>query len=176
MVEIVYIDKLRREMFRVLLDLWFSLNDKKDDVDPAEKTGIIAQKAEAIKEMVLYTGTAPRPETPAICIITESEKLSSWKTDASALKKIEKSIEKFGLKNYPVVRKTKGGYQLIGGALHYEACKILGMEQITVLVKDCSDIEAEEFTLLDAFNKIGSQNPDPHLLTAALRFYNTLLN
>lgn len=176
MAEIVYIDKLRIRMFRALLDVWFTLKDKKDDDDPAEMMGAVAQKAEEIKETGLNKAPAPRPKTLEIGAITESEKLSCWKTDAPALKKIEKSIEKFGLKNYPVVRKIKGGYQLISGSLHFEACKKLNMAQIKVLVKDCSDSEAEEFALLDAFVKIGARNPDLQLLNTALRFYNNLLN
>ena len=176
MADIFDLDKMRIKFFCALLDVWAHAMAKEDDSDSAGKIGTLATVSEEIKGIIINRGTKGKLQAAAVESIRESEILSSCKTDERTLNKIRISIEKNGLKNPPVVRRFNNGYQLMSGSLQYEACKKLDLEQMKVFLKDCSDDEAEELSLLDAFTKSGLQNLNPSLVNMVLRFYNTLLN
>ncbi len=170
------LNRTRAKYFCTLLDVWAGIIAPENDSDVAGKVGAMANLSEKIKNFVLESGATTKLLFVSLDSIMESENLSCWKTDEHALKKIRISIEKFGLRNPPVVRKVKNAYQLISGSLSYEACKEMEMEQMHVLLINCSILEAEELALIDAFSKNGMQILDPCLLNTVLRFYNRLLN
>jgi hypothetical protein len=170
------LDKIRVKVFCTLLDIWAARMSQKDDSDLAEKVGVIAKLIEELKSLVLAQGAKVKSIRIDCAAVTESADLADLTTDEHSLRKMQNSIERFGLKSPPVVRMIDQTYELISGSLQYEACKNLKQDKIQVQLKDCGSFEAEELRLLDAFSKKGLQNIDPPVLNKVLRFYNRFLN
>lgn len=70
--------------------------------------------------------------------------------DKEELAELSKSIEKEGLLQPILVRKMDGGtYQIIAGERRWQACKLAGLKQVPVRVKDVKDDKALELALIE---------------------------
>lgn len=70
--------------------------------------------------------------------------------DKEQLGELSKSIEKEGLLQPILVRKMEGGtYQIIAGERRWQACKLAGLKQVPVRVKDVEDDKALELALIE---------------------------
>jgi ParB family chromosome partitioning protein len=70
--------------------------------------------------------------------------------DKEELAELSKSIEKEGLLQPILVRKMDGGtYQIIAGERRWQACKLAGLKQVPVRVKDVEDDKALELALIE---------------------------
>lgn len=70
--------------------------------------------------------------------------------DKEELAELSKSIEKEGLLQPILVRKMDGGtYQIIAGERRWRACKLAGLKQVPVRVKDVEDDKALELALIE---------------------------
>lgn len=70
--------------------------------------------------------------------------------DREELAELSKSIEKEGLLQPILVRKMDSGtYQIIAGERRWQACKLAGLKQVPVRVKDVEDDKALELALIE---------------------------
>ena len=69
--------------------------------------------------------------------------------DANALRELAESIRERGLLQPIVVRPEGEGFIIIAGQRRYEACKLIGWEQIPSVVRDTSEQEALEESLIE---------------------------
>lgn len=67
----------------------------------------------------------------------------------SELRELAKSIQMYGVIQPIIVRKARGGYQLIAGERRYRACKMLGRPTIPVIVHEMSDEKAAAVSLIE---------------------------
>ncbi len=68
-----------------------------------------------------------------------------------AIKELAESIKKNGILQPILVRTTKNtqGYEIIAGERRFRAAKLVGLEQVPVIVKEISDQEALEIALIE---------------------------
>lgn len=70
--------------------------------------------------------------------------------DEAALSELANSIEKHGLIQPIVVRPTiDGRYMIIAGERRWRACRIAGLEQVPVMIKDTDDRSLMELALIE---------------------------
>lgn len=69
--------------------------------------------------------------------------------DQNALNELAASISKHGMIMPIVVTKTTGGYMIIAGERRYRAAKIAGLMSVPVVVRDYSEREIKEISLIE---------------------------
>lgn len=70
--------------------------------------------------------------------------------DAALLDELAQSISEHGLIQPIVVRPLQNGnYKIIAGERRWRACKIAGVEQVPVIVREIQDLEAAEIALIE---------------------------
>lgn len=70
--------------------------------------------------------------------------------DQKALQELAKSIEKNGLISPPLVRPMPDGtYQLVSGERRWRACRIVGLTEIPVIIRELSDELAMQISLVE---------------------------
>ena len=79
-------------------------------------------------------------------------------SDQVSLSELALSIKNVGLLEPIIVRPLEDGYEIISGGRRYEACKLLGMIQITCHIIDVDDKEAYEISLIENLQQ-KSMNP-----------------
>ena len=79
-------------------------------------------------------------------------------SDQVSLSELALSIKNVGLLEPIIVRPLEDGYEIISGSRRYEACKLLGMIQITCHIIDVDDKEAYEISLIENLQQ-NSMNP-----------------
>ena len=70
--------------------------------------------------------------------------------DEQALSELADSIREHGLIQPLLVRKLENGrYQLVAGERRWRACRMIGLDEVPVTVKDLSDAEVMELALIE---------------------------
>ncbi|MCD7731040.1 MAG: ParB/RepB/Spo0J family partition protein [Oscillospiraceae bacterium] len=69
--------------------------------------------------------------------------------DEAAIASLADSIHQHGLIQPIVVRETPTGYQIIAGERRWRACRMLGMNEIPVVIKNFNDSEAAQIALIE---------------------------
>lgn len=70
--------------------------------------------------------------------------------DEEGLQQLADSIREHGLIQPLVVRPmAQGGYQLIAGERRWRACRMAGIKEVPVIIKDISDMETMEIALIE---------------------------
>lgn len=97
---------------------------------PAEKTG------EGVVELDI-TSVYPNPNQPRKAF------------DQAALRELADSIVKHGVIQPIIVNKEPGGYMIIAGERRYRACKMANMDKIPAIVKNYSERQIKEISLIE---------------------------
>ena len=69
--------------------------------------------------------------------------------DPEKLAELTASIKEHGLVQPIVVRPYNGSYQIVAGERRYRACKQLGLKTIPTIIKNLSDEEVTEISLIE---------------------------
>lgn len=69
--------------------------------------------------------------------------------DEMELKELAQSISNFGVIQPVIVRKKKGGYQLIAGERRYRACKLIGQQHIPAIIQEIDDEAMAAVSLIE---------------------------
>lgn len=70
--------------------------------------------------------------------------------DEKALGELAESISKHGLLQPLLVRPlTLGGYQIVAGERRYRACRMAGITEVPVIIRELSDVETMEIALIE---------------------------
>lgn len=86
--------------------------------------------------------------------------------DEAAIAELADSIRQHGLIQPIVVRPMQGGYQIVAGERRWRACRMLGMSDVPVVVKDFTDEETAQIALIE---NIQRQDLNPVEEAAAYR-------
>lgn len=90
--------------------------------------------------------------------------------DEDALMELADSIKQFGIIQPLIVQEKNGFYEIIAGERRWRAAKLAGLKEVPVIVKDYSDLEVVEISLIE---NIQRENLNP--IEEALA-YKRLLN
>ena len=90
--------------------------------------------------------------------------------DEDALVELADSIKQFGIIQPLIVQEKNGFYEIIAGERRWRAAKLAGLKEVPVIVKDYSDLEVVEISLIE---NIQRENLNP--IEEALA-YKRLLN
>lgn len=90
--------------------------------------------------------------------------------DEDALMELADSIKQFGVIQPLIVQEKNGFYEIIAGERRWRAAKLAGLKEVPVIVKDYSDLEVVEISLIE---NIQRENLNP--IEEALA-YKRLLN
>lgn len=71
------------------------------------------------------------------------------KFDEEALKELAESIKEHGVFQPIIVKKSIKGYEIVAGERRYRASKMLGLEKIPAIIKDFTDDEMMQISLLE---------------------------
>lgn len=170
------IEKQRARFFLSLLELWVINTENESEVEKCKKIEDITKRAKKIVHIILGKRPKGKQQTIDINNIKMINEAIIQGNNERALKKIQHSVEKLGLKNPLVVREVKEGFQLVVGYLHYEACRRLKLTKIPVIIKKLNDRETEELNLLDTLERNGHDDIEPEQLRSILKFYNQKVN
>lgn len=69
--------------------------------------------------------------------------------DEAAITTLADSIRQHGLIQPILVRSTGAGYQIVAGERRWRACRMLGMSEISVVIKEFSDAETAQIALIE---------------------------
>ena len=69
--------------------------------------------------------------------------------DEAAITELADSIRQHGLIQPIVVRPVGSGYQIVAGERRWRACRMLGMNEIPVLIKELNDHETAQIALIE---------------------------
>ncbi len=142
-------ERVRKGLFRALLELRIVNMEKQSEADKNDKIDNVLSWAQETAHLILEgPGQEVRRTVDADFVIDIIEADRDG-TNERTVKKLQCSIEKFGLKNPLVVREVNGTFQLASGYARYEACRRLKLSKIPVLVKKLDRKEATELALLD---------------------------
>lgn len=86
--------------------------------------------------------------------------------DEAAITELADSIRQHGLIQPIVVRPMEEGYQIVAGERRWRACRMLGMSDVPVIIKDFSDEETAQIALIE---NIQRQDLNPVEEAAAYR-------
>ncbi|MCM1063225.1 MAG: ParB/RepB/Spo0J family partition protein [Eubacterium sp.] len=104
-------------------------------------------KKEAVKETVTEK---KEPETMVkITMVEPNRKQPRKNFDEDALQELSDSIKQFGLLQPILVQDRKDHYEIIAGERRWRAAKIAGLKKIPVIVRDYSDQEIMEISLIE---------------------------
>lgn len=108
-------------------------------------------KKESIKETVKETVTEKKePETLVkITMVEPNRKQPRKNFDEDALQELSDSIKQFGLLQPILVQDRKDHYEIIAGERRWRAAKLAGLKEIPVIVRDYSDQEIMEISLIE---------------------------
>lgn len=86
--------------------------------------------------------------------------------DEAAITELADSIRQHGLIQPIVVRPMEEGYQIVAGERRWRACRMLGMSEVSVVIKEFSDEETAQIALIE---NIQRQDLNPVEEAAAYR-------
>ena len=85
-----------------------------------------------------------------VAVIEPNPKQARKKFDNASLSDLAQSISRHGVLQPIVVRKKENGfYEIIAGERRWRACKMAGLQEIPALIKDVTDINAAELSLVE---------------------------
>ena len=103
-----------------------------------EKTKIVEKIVEKPVEMkVKISKVGPNKEQPR------------KQFDEDALMELAESIKQFGIIQPLIVQEKNGFYEIIAGERRWRAAKLAGLKEVPVIVKDYSDLEVVEISLIE---------------------------
>ena len=73
--------------------------------------------------------------------------------DEDALLELSESIKQFGIIQPLVVQKRKDYYEIIAGERRWRAAKIAGLKEVPVIIKDYTDQEIVEISLIESIQR-----------------------
>ena len=92
-----------------------------------------------------------KPVTEAALIDIEPDKNQPRRDfDAAALDELAESIKQHGVISPLIVREIgEGRYRIIAGERRYRAAKLAGLDRVPVVVRDCSEQQTSEISLVE---------------------------
>lgn len=115
-----------------------SLIPDKMMTSPLEKTKVVekvVEKAEPQKVKISKVG--PNKDQPR------------KQFDEDALMELAESIKQFGIIQPLIVQEKNGFYEIIAGERRWRAAKIAGLKEVPVIIKDYTDLEVVEISLIE---------------------------
>lgn len=128
------------------------------DVKNNKKMGVTGEKEKGPETLVKITMVEPNREQPRKTF------------DEDALNELAESIKQFGLLQPILVQDRKDHYEIIAGERRWRAAKIAGLKEVPVIIKDLTEQEIVEISLIE---NIQRENLNP--IEEALA-YKKLLN
>ena len=105
---------------------------------PQEKTKVVEKIVEKPVEMkVKISKVGPNKEQPR------------KQFDEDALMELADSIKQFGVIQPIIVQEKNGFYEIIAGERRWRAAKLAGLKEVPVIVKDYTDLEIVEISLIE---------------------------
>ncbi len=105
---------------------------------PQEKTKVVEKIVEKPVEMkVKISKVGPNKEQPR------------KQFDEDALMELADSIKQFGVIQPIIVQEKNGFYEIIAGDRRWRAAKLAGLKEVPVIVKDYTDLEIVEISLIE---------------------------
>lgn len=103
------------------------------------------------KTMTKESGEDPKDKVVMVKIaeVEPSRKQPRKQFDEDALLELAESIKQFGVLQPLLVQKKEDYYEIIAGERRWRASKLAGIKDIPVMVKDFSDQEAVEISLIE---------------------------
>ena len=95
------------------------------------------------------TNEAQGTQTLRLSEIEPNKNQPRQKFDEAAITSLADSIRQHGLIQPIVVRATASGYQIVAGERRWRACRMLGMSEIPVIIKELSDSETAQLALIE---------------------------
>ena len=95
------------------------------------------------------TNEAQGTQTLRLSEIEPNKNQPRQKFDETAITSLADSIRQHGLIQPIVVRATASGYQIVAGERRWRACRMLGMSEIPVIIKELSDSETAQLALIE---------------------------
>ena len=91
---------------------------------------------------------------------------------AESITELSETIKQHGLIQPIVVNRTNDGYELVSGERRYRACKEAGFHKITAIVRNYSERETLEVSIIENI-----QSPATYSSTSlTVRFFSTICN
>lgn len=138
-----------------------------------EKKPAIEKKMDTLKpekEIVVKTVVKKEEIKLKITEVEPNREQPRKKFDEDALLELAESIKQFGVLQPLLVQKRDGYYEIIAGERRWRAAKLAGLKEIPVIIKDFSEQEIVEISLIE---NIQRENLNP--IEEALA-YKRLLN
>lgn len=105
---------------------------------PSEKTKIVEKVVEKpVEQKVKISKVGPNKDQPR------------KQFDEDALMELADSIKQYGIIQPLIVQEKNGFYEIIAGERRWRAAKLAGLKEVPVIVKNYSDIEIVEISLIE---------------------------
>lgn len=101
---------------------------------PSEKTKVVEKPVE---QKVKISKVGPNKDQPR------------KQFDEDALMELADSIKQYGIIQPLIVQEKNGFYEIIAGERRWRAAKLAGLKEVPVIVKDYSDLEIVEISLIE---------------------------
>lgn len=95
------------------------------------------------------TGESTGVQTLRISDIEPNRKQPRQAFDDAAIAELADSIRQHGLIQPIVVRATGTNYQIVAGERRWRACRMLGMSEVPVIIKDLDDAQTAQIALIE---------------------------
>jgi len=105
-------------------------------------------KKETVKETVVEEKKDPETLVK-ITMVEPNRKQPRKNFDEDALQELSDSIKQFGLLQPILVQDRKDHYEIIAGERRWRAAKLAGLKEIPVIIRDYSDQEIMEISLIE---------------------------
>lgn len=122
------------------LDAMISDSSKPKQEEKKAEKPVVKELDENLKDKVIMVKTAQ---------VEPSRKQPRKQFDEDALLELAESIKQFGVLQPLLVQKKEDYYEIIAGERRWRASKLAGIKEIPVMVKDFSDQEAVEISLIE---------------------------
>ena len=95
-------------------------------------------------------GTAEQGTTLGLSEIMPNPKQPRRRFDPESLRELSENISEHGLIQPIVVRpKMMGGYEIVAGERRWRACRMAGLENVPVIIRELSDTETMELAMIE---------------------------
>lgn len=95
------------------------------------------------------TGETNGVQTLRVSDIEPNRKQPRQTFDDAAIAELADSIRQHGLIQPIVVRSTGANYQIVAGERRWRACRMLGMSEVPVIIKELDDSETAQIALIE---------------------------
>ena len=95
------------------------------------------------------TGESSGAQTLRVSDIEPNRKLPRQTFDDAAIAELADSIRQHGLIQPIVVRSTGTNYQIVAGERRWRACRMLGMSEVPVIIKELDDSQTAQIALIE---------------------------